>query len=307
MAKNTKNNKLLIVFAVLLVLVLVVFSNKNSKKESSFNKQLVELSEDEITQILLHPKLMNNAEISMNKEGDVWAISDGTNSYRANTSMINNVLSTLTSLEARSLVANSKDKWDEYEVSDSLAACRVEVFAGSKKKADIYIGKFKFAQPQSMSTYVRLNGQKQTYKVDGFLSSTFNRNLNDWRDKTMLKDLTTNWTKMTFNYPADSSFVLEKSNERWMIDGVFADSVSVAGYINTMKNLSGINISDINPGGASVYQLTIDRENLSPVTFQVQTNGDQQLITSSENKDVWFTDQSIIDKVFVPASKFTIK
>ena len=307
MAKNTKNKRLLIVFAALLVLAVVIFSNKNTKKESSFNKQLVEITKDDITQLKLYPKLINKAEVTINKEGDQWTISDGTNSYRANNSMIESMVNALENLEAKSLVSNSKEKWDEYEVSDSLAACRVEAYNGSKKEADVIIGKFKFAQPRSMSTYVRLTGKKQTYKVDGFLSSTFNRKINDLRDKTVLKDLTTNWSKITFDYPADSSFVLTKVNNEWMVDGVMADSVSMAGYINTMKNVSGTTISDITPGGAVLFQITIDRDNLSPVTIQVKENGDQKLLTSSENKDVWFNDKSLIDKVFVPKSKFTIK
>lgn len=307
MAKNTKNKRLLIVFAALLALVVVIFTNKNSKKESSFDKQLVEIKSDEITQLKLYPKILKGDEVTINKEGDQWMISDGTNSYRANNSAISSMLSSLENLEAKSLVANSKDKWDEYEVSDSLAACRVEAYKGSKKEADVIIGKFKFAQPRSMSTYVRVSGKKRTFKVDGFLSSTFNRKINDLRDKTLLKDLTTNWSKITFDYPADSSFVLTKDNAKWMVDGVMADSVSMAGYINTMKNISGINISDITPGGPVLYQVTIDRENLSPVTFQVKQNGAENLLSSSENKAVWFKDKSVIDKIFVPKSKFVIK
>ena len=307
MAKNTKNKRLLIVFVALVALAIVIFTNKNSKKESSFNKQLVEITSDDITQLKLYPKMLKGAEVSISKEGDQWMISDGTNSYKANNNSINGMLSSLENLEAQSLVSNSKDKWDEYEVSDSLAACRVEAYNGSKKEADVLIGKFKFSQPRNMSTYVRLNGKKQTYKVDGFLSSTFNRKINDLRDRTILKDLTTNWSKITFDYPADSSFVITKENLKWMVDGVLADSVSMAGYINTMKNINGINISDITPGGPVLYQVTIDRENLSSVTIQVKQNGEQKMITSLENKDVWFTDKSIIDKIFVPKSKFVIK
>lgn len=307
MSKKTNNKRLLIVFAVLLALVVLMFANKGSKKESSFNKQLVSINQDEITQLKLFPKMMNGASIEINKEGDQWTLSDGNQSFSANNSLIDNMVSELQNLEAKSLMSNSKDKWVEYEVDDSLAACRVQLFKGSKKEADLYIGKFTFAQPRSMFTYVRLEGKKQTYKVEGFLSSTFNRKLNDLRDKTVLKDLTTNWSKITFDYPADSSFVLSKSDKHWMIDGVLADSVQVAGYINGLKNSSGVSISGTTPDGPVIYQLTVDRENLSPVVIQIKAIGDQKLLTSSENKDVWFDDKNLIEKLFVPKSKFAIK
>ncbi|MFA9391853.1 MAG: DUF4340 domain-containing protein [Prolixibacteraceae bacterium] len=306
MPNKRSNTRLLIVFAILLVLVLVLFTRKDSQKDRSFNKQLVELQHDEITQLKLFSKQNNHQELSLQKEGEQWMISDGQEKYRASNSLVEQMITAMEDLQAKSLVSNSKDKWDEYEVSDSLAAAKVEVYKDAKKLADVYIGKFKFSQPRNMSTYVRLSGKKEVYKVEGFLSSTFNRVMNDFRDKTVLKDPTANWTKLSFDYPSDSSFVLSKTNGKWMLDGVLADSVGCAGYVNSLKNQSGTSISSITPGGSVLYQLTVERENLAPVVLQVKQNGNENLLSSSENQEVWFNDKSLIEKIFVSKSKFKI-
>ena len=305
MRKKIKNTRLLIVFVVLLALVVILFTQKNGQKERSFDKHLVKFDTEEVTQMKLYPKSMKGGVIEINKADDQWTIKSGDETYHANKGMIDGMVSQLQNLTAKSLVANTKDRWASYEVTDSLAS-EVELYAGKKKVADVYIGKFKFSQPQNMSTYVRVGGKKETFKVDGFLSSTFNRQVNDLRDKSVINDQLANWTKLTFDYPADSSFVLSKTNEKWMIDGVLADSAAVVKYINTIKRSNGNKIAEAEANGASnLYRLTIERENLSPVVIDVKETAITKVLHSSENSETWFDDKSLIDRLFVPRSKFS--
>ena len=307
MRKKISNSRLLIVFVVLLALVVILFTRKNGQKDRSFDKQLVKFDIEAVTQIKLYPKSMKDGMVEIIKNDEDWALKSGTESYRANKNMIDGMISQLHNLTALSLVANSKDRWEAYEVSDSLAS-EVVLYAGNKKVADVFIGKFKFSQPQNMSTYVRVGGKKETYKVEGFLSSTFNRQLNDLRDKTVINDQLANWTKLTFDYPADSSFVVSKNGEKWMLDGMPADSAEVVKYINTVKRSNGNKIAEDGVlSSPNLYKLTIERENLSPVIVEVKETAMTKVVHSSENAETWFDDKSLIDRLFVPRSKFTIK
>lgn len=306
MRKKIKNNRLLIVFVALLALVVILFTQKNGQKERSFDKQLLKFNAEEITQIKLYPKSLTGGMIEINNADDQWTIKSGSETYKANKGMIDGMVSQLQNLTAISMVANSKDRWATYEVNDSLAS-NVELYAGKKKVADIYIGKFKFSQPQNMATYVRIAGKKETYKVEGFLSSTFNRQVNDLRDKTVINDQLANWSKLTFNYPADSSFVVSKENEKWMVDGMPADSAAVVKYINAIKRSNANKITESNTLiSPNLYQLTIERDNLSPIVIDVKDEAMKQILHSSENSETWFDDQSLIDRLFVPKSKFSV-
>jgi hypothetical protein len=204
-------------------------------------------------------------------------------------------------------VANNEDRWAKYEVTDSLAS-RVQLFDNDDMVADLYIGKFKFSQPRNMSTYVREAGEDETYRVNGFLSSTFNRKVNDLRDKTLVDDNLANWTKLMFDYPADSSFVLEKEGQKWLLDGGIADSASVVNYINSVKKLDGRTIADVQDGDVvKQYRLTIERKNLDAVVLDVGMAGSEQVVSSSENNDVWISDNDIIEKIFVSRSEFEVQ
>lgn len=308
MRKSINNKWLLVVFVVLLALVVVQFSKPDGHKERSFDKELVNFTGDEIAKIVLFPKKLNGESIAIKKETGVWQIEAEGKTHKAGQNTIDGMLSSLSNLKTLSLAGNSKDRWDSFEVSDSLAT-RVQLFnQKSKKVADVYIGKFKFSQPRNMSTYVRLEGKKETYRVDGFLSSTFNRGVSDLRDKTITADQLANWTQLIFDYPTDSSFVLEKQDGQWMLDGVLANQNEVSSYINSVKNQSGNTLVD-EPvlSGTPLFRLTINRENLAPITLKVHESAVERLLSSSENEGVAFSDQSVIDRFFVSKSKFEIR
>jgi hypothetical protein len=304
MRKKINNLSLAIIFIVMLLLVMFLFMKKGGHNERSFNRQLVEFNTDKVTRMVLFPKSMNAKAITINKEEEDWKIEVDDTCYRADRSRIDGMLSGLHELKAKSLVANSEERWSTYEVNDSLAS-RVQLFDGSKKIVDVYIGKFKHVQNQSISTYVRISGAKETYRVDGYLTGEFNRKVNDLRDKTILKDPKADWTKISFDYPADSSFVLTKNEKRWMLDGVMADSAAVVKYINTVRNQDGRQIVDLaHQPGVSLYHLKIERANLDPIELDVREYVKKKVIESSENRGVWFDDQNLFDRVFVAKSKF---
>ncbi|HKK81795.1 MAG TPA: DUF4340 domain-containing protein, partial [Prolixibacteraceae bacterium] len=173
MRNKINNNTLLVVFGALLVLTVILFSGNNDHRERSFDKDIVAFSSEDISLVKLYPKSMNGESYSIVKEAEQWLLESGGKQYKANDDEVNSMLTALETLDVQSLVANNQGRWAKYEVTDSLAS-RVQLFEGDDIIADLYIGKFKFSQPRNMSTYVREGGEDETYRVNGFLSSTFN-------------------------------------------------------------------------------------------------------------------------------------
>ena len=225
-----------LIFLALLILVILTEIGGSKKGERSFKSELVNFNNAEVTRILLHPNSQNGKSLTLNKENDVWMVTDGEKSYKADQNNVTSMLNSINKLTAESLISSSKEKWSTYEVNDSLGS-KVKVFSDKKVLADLIVGKIKFAQPQKISTYIRLADEKQTYSVNGFLSMTFNRDMNQLRDKTILNAKINELVKLEFNYPADSSFTLSNRNDQWYLNNQLADSAAVKQYFKNIHSI----------------------------------------------------------------------
>ena len=218
-------------------------------------------------------------------------------------------------------VATDKSKWKEFKVTDSLST-RVQVFTGEKIKSDFYIGGFDYTQSQnnmnpygqpqySTRTYVRMKGKEDVYATDGQLTMAFNKNSNEFRDKTVLRLKKGDLTRLTYTYPADSSFTLYKEGGKWMINGLLADSTKVDKYLSSVSYLSSSNFVDNTTGIANnpYFLLKIEGNNFAqPIkisAFHADT-ANKYLVSSTLNKGVYFSGSKagLANKLFVGKNKF---
>ncbi len=323
MSKKLNIKSLLIVFVVLLAIVVLVAVRDSKKGDRSFKVNLIPLDSASITAITIYPKSDKNT-IELKKSGNTWELETKNKSYTAELNTIKEMLSTLTNLKAERVAATDKSKWGTFEVNDT-SATRVVLNNGKRSGADLFIGKFTYQQPKNpspynygqqgtMTSYVRLAGDKNVYAVNGFLSMMFNRTADNFRNKTIINSDKLDWTRLSFNYPADSSFVLNKENNKWMINGLLADSASVAGYFNTIYRLTSSDFVDNEKpeSSAPVFSLKIEGKNLAnPIQVNAfvadTTNG--YLIASNQNKDTYFSNNKskLTEKLFVGKDKFLKK
>jgi hypothetical protein len=295
------NNKLLVsAFVVLLAIVVIVQLIDSRAGNRTFKSDLVVVSADEITSIEIYPKAANGNLIKLFKENDLWKVESGGKKFNADQSTAGRMISELNGLKPKSVVATKKENWGKFEVTDSLGT-EVKLLKGSAVLADVVIGKFSYLDPRNMTSYVRLANDKEVYGVDGMLAMSFDRNLNSFRDRTIIKSNKTDWTKLTFNYPADSSFVLEKKGDKWMIGAMEADSALVTQYFNKIANLTDGSFADQKPAFTSTHRLTIEGNNMMQKVEIVgyYTDPENFIIESTQNPDTWFKSRTLSEKIFV--------
>src|SRR5580693_6506027 len=91
------------------------------------------------------------------------------------------------------LASNSPKDWHELDVDDSLGT-RVVFFYNNDTVVDLIVGRFSYLPgPKTQMNFnrnngtaysaVRLNHQKEVYKVEGFLTLNVSDEFNQWRDK----------------------------------------------------------------------------------------------------------------------------
>ena len=306
MYRKTNIKTLAIVFGILLVLVVMVEMIDIRKGSRTFKKVLIEVNADEITGLELQPKTANGKTIKLVRDNDIWQLESEGRKYNADQNIAGNLIDELNGLKPQSVAAKGKDRWKQYEVTDSLGT-HVKLLSGADVLADLIVGKFSYSQPNNMTSYLRLIGDDEVYSVNGLLGMSFNRNLNSFRDRSIVKSASHDWSKLTFTYPADSSFVLEKVDNKWLINNQSVDSTAVANYFSSISNLFDSNFSDTSPEIASTHQLVISGSSGSVSVKGFFVDADNFYIESDQNPGTIFNSPETAKKLFVSPKKFAIK
>jgi hypothetical protein len=300
MSGKINNRTLLIVFLGLAgILVLArVFTAK--KVERTLDADLVEIDTGRISTIYIYPQAEQGSELVFSRRGIAWIVSKDELSVPADKYSIGNALDELLNLKADRLVARSEEKWPEFHVNDSLGT-RVLVKEGKKITLDMIIGRFNYQPPPggysgygqqygTGITYVRNSDEDEVYAVEGFLAMSFNQGFNNWRDQTICRLTKDQITKVVFEYPADSGFVAQKLDVNWTINGILADSTSMAQYLNGLSRKSHGDFADgFSPLSNPLYQVTFEGMNMAPLLIRVYSQvGDELILHSTINPESYF-------------------
>ena len=319
MSGKFNNRTLLIVFISLAgILVLTrVFTAK--KAERTLDTELVRIDTGRISTIHLFPQAEQGAEIVFSRNGFAWDVSKDDLSVPADKFSIGNAINELMNLKADRLVARSEDKWSEFHVNDSLGT-RVVVKEGKKTTLDMIIGRFNYQPPPggysgygqqygTGITYVRNTDEKEVYAVEGFLAMSFNQEFSSWRNQSVCNLSREQISKIIFEYPADSGFVAQKTDVNWTINGILADSTSMAQYLNGLSRKNHGNFADgFSPLSQPDYQATFEGVNMDPLLIRVYSQvGNDLILHSSINPDSYFriTREGLFKDIFKSSAGLT--
>lgn len=304
---NTKT--LAIAFGILLMVVIAVQLFKGGKQsDRNFVRQLFSVDTAKVSSIIITPK-GNSGDIKLVRSGNTWTLVSGGKTYKTEKGVAGAMLNELQQIKADRVVATEKSEWAQFEVTDSTSTS-VRVKEGNKITADFRIGKFSFQQPNTMTTYIRLSDDDQVYAINGLPGMTFNRNTNDLRDKTLVDVNAGDITKITFTYPADSSFVLTRNNNTWKINNnEWADSTKTTEYITQLAHLTSYDlIDDPIQQGKEIFSVSIEGKNFQPIKLQAfETDFSiKYIITSTVNKDTHFdgSKSDLASRIFAGKNKF---
>ncbi|NOX46129.1 MAG: DUF4340 domain-containing protein [Chlorobi bacterium] len=309
---------------VLLVIVLGIYflTGMFENDDRTFKSDLVSVDTAEITKIVISPKIGGGDEIIFTKTGSDWDLKSAGKSYKSDKSTIKNILVKLSILRPERVAATDKSKWKDYEVTDSTST-KVTLYSGDKVESEIYVGKFSYTQPPKtqgmpqqrgqgkMSTYVRLAGEDEVYVVDGFLKMDIQPKVDAYRDKTLVATKTEDLTKLSFSYPNNDNFTLNLVGNKWMIDGMEADSTKTVKYLHKLRRVSSSNFMDDAKALSQTptHSVKIEGNNMIPVeikAYPIMDTVNLFIMTSSINPDAKFSGgkNKLFDKVFPSKEDF---
>jgi len=310
------NNKILVIGLAGLVAIFVISKIFRSPRlEGNLRKELVKLDTAEISEIRMtssgdQPKL-----VKLIRAENKWTVVQDDKTYPADKSSVNNILSTVADLNAVRMVSRKKEKWDSYNVGEK--GTNVSVYVDGSPKAEFRVGKTGFNQNPTQQqfgrqgieafTYVRMTDEDEVYMVNGFLEASFNKSVNDWRDRSFLRFAPAEVSKVSFQYPADSSFVLEKRDSVWVNGNENADKAKVDAYVREFSYRSETSFADtFSATSAPTYSIRFDGVSGTLATVEAWRQDTNWYLRSSRQPDVVFlnNDQSTMSRLFPGPSKF---
>jgi hypothetical protein len=306
MFKKLNFKTLLIVFGSLLVLVVILKVVQHNKGDRNFKAKFFDVDTAKVSTIIILPH-STKEEFKFVRNGKRWSMVKKDKTYNVDNNAVASILVELQNMKPDFVAAMDKSDWHQYQVTDS-SATRVKVKQGAKTVADFFVGKASFKQYEQTS-YIRLAGDDDVYAVNGLLAMTFNREANDFRDKTMVRIGSSAFVnKMEFSYP-DSSFTLTKEKTGWSMNGVKADSAKVASYVNNIIWLNGADfVDDSVVSGNQIFSLKVEGNNFNPVELKafIANAANQYVVTSSMNNEGRFSGVKgdLVKRVFVGLNHF---
>lgn len=166
------------------------------------------------------------------RQGGTWTV----NGHAANVPLVDAMLNALADSSARSeLIAESAGSHAGLGL-DSLNARRLSVRTGTAARpvAELLLGH----RGESYGTvYARLPGQASAYQVKSGLAEVVDRQLDDWRDKSIARIGTDSVERIDVTR-GKKSYSLTRNDKSWSVDGKDADSAAVAGLLNQFKELN---------------------------------------------------------------------
>lgn len=307
--------------AVILLLIAGGLTLKDYfKGDRSYRTFVTTIDTSKVISITISSAIPNLNKVRLYLEQGKWKVSGNGKLYSADPSTIKSLITDLSQLKIESLAATSRENWSEFQVNDSSAITVSIEEKGKKNNKILFIGKFSYQQPANpydrqgrMATFIRLAGEDETYSVQGFLRMSFTTDINNYRNKYVLKSNSELFSKLTYSYPGDSSFVLVKDNKKWMIDGVQVDSTKSENYFNELERLTSYEFADtIKPGPQASFKLKIEGPALlSPVEIFAYAvhSGSNYLIYSTYNSEALFNGSAgnLTSKIFKGKKSFLNK
>lgn len=190
----SKKSNITLKLSILLVFLVVDFYvlqyyRESKRAGSEFKKEFLspELAKS-VDEVFVKTK--DGEELRFKKDGKTWFVKNQISSFEANQEMVDNFVLELANATPERLIARTKDQWEKYLVTDSLATL-VAVYKKSKLLNTLYVGKHLFpAKPDvntqkintPTKTLYRVEGHDQVFQTNGLLAF-YTWEVNSWKKK----------------------------------------------------------------------------------------------------------------------------
>ncbi|HLR31923.1 MAG TPA: DUF4340 domain-containing protein [Fodinibius sp.] len=284
---------LAVIFVVISLLTAAVKWSSGPEASEAFRSELISADTSQVSRMVIEQPAQG--PLTLEKSERKWRVSSASSeSYPADSQDVNQALTRLLNLNITAVATRNPENFTRYRVDST--GIRVSLFDGENLLSKIFVGAPQSAGQRSLNNYVRLDNEDAVYAVEGYLQSTFTKGLDDWRNKTVWDIDQSGISQVSFSYPADSSFVIEKvpeADQTW-VSG--SDTLSYPSVRPILRELSSLEASGF------VDSLAKDTFGAEKYTLRVTLAGGEQhqlrLIESETDTTVYLASNPDFPYVF---------
>ena len=175
---------------------------------------------------------------------DNWMVALNEGYYPADKSEVESIFKTVNNMQRESIVSTDLNKYPLFEL-DPVNGVEVKISKSDHTPlAHFFVGK---NGPDLISTYIRIEGEKEVFLLTGMLNATFGKELKDWRDKAIFNlkaedivnvDLISHKKKTSLKKDAKGNWEMAAPEKATVKKDI------VEGMVNTLATLKAYDFED---------------------------------------------------------------
>jgi hypothetical protein len=182
--------------------------------------------------------------VSLTKKEGRWLVALDGDYYPADKNEVDNIFRTVNKMQRENVVSTDPAKYPVFEL-DQENGVEVKVSkADNSVLAHFFVGK---NGPDLISTYIRIEGEKEVLLLSGMLNATFGKTLKDWRDKAIFNLKAEDIVRVNIASPKNKTSLKKDEEGNWEMvvpEKAKVKKDVIEGMVNTLATLNAYDFED---------------------------------------------------------------
>jgi hypothetical protein len=277
-------------------------------QQRTFRDRLLQVDTAALSEFTLEPAPFKGLPPIHFRRGTLgWWMRMESDSSAVESDAIRDVLGSLADMRTIQLAGQVAAVGTRYDLTDSTADRLI--LRTTARTIELWVGAG--GQSDKPTTAVRLPQELQVYTVAGRLGDAADRTFGGWLPKRLVVGDPQNWTRLTFRFPNDSSYTMERDGAQWTIAGLRTDSARTWRYLQSLARARGQEAGDPRDTLLAIpgYRVTVEdttRKDPIMVTVYLVPQEQRFIVRSSLHPQVVmpFDPRTEIPRMFRPPDSF---
>ncbi len=270
----------LLLLVVLAAIWWISGSVSQRAQKRTFREEILRVDSNTISSFTITPGPEKQLPpIRFERKGTGWLMRLGQDSSSPDPAPIHALLRTWSHMRVTRVAGRLAEVGERYDLSDS-AAERLIINAPDGPY-ELRVGRH--LPGEEPATLVNLPGDEMVYAIEGSMGQYADQPFGEWLPRYLVVGDPLNWRRLTFNFPGDTGYVMERIGGEWTIDGVLTDPERVMKFLNSLSKARGRSVLDPADTLTAIpaFRLMVEDTTRAEPIVVVVYNGDRKFIVRS--------------------------